>query len=288
MRRIALLLVLAIPAAAFAQDPQEKPTLVFDTGGHTGAIHKVLFTADGKQLVTVSEDKTIRIWDVESGQTVKVLHPPIGPGAEGGLLAAALSPNGKLLAVGGYGLASGDKHFAPIYVIHLAEDRVQQVLRGAHEGACYSLAFAPDNEHLASAAGKDGQILLWRLGKDKPEFVFQWKKTKNHVRALSFSPDGKFLTGCTVNMLGIFNLANKKITECYAGKSAKTETTSLAWSPDGKVVAAASDDGVIRLWNSDGILQKEFKQFPVADSVAFGPRSDRLLCAGEKPRRPRS
>jgi hypothetical protein len=41
-----------------------KPVLVLDSGGHTAAIQKVLFTPDGKQVVTVSNDKTVRVWDV--------------------------------------------------------------------------------------------------------------------------------------------------------------------------------------------------------------------------------
>src|SRR5690348_2117911 len=51
------LLALRLAGAA-----QEKPILVFEAGGHTGYVNKVLFTPDGEQLITVSEDKTIRFW----------------------------------------------------------------------------------------------------------------------------------------------------------------------------------------------------------------------------------
>ena len=76
---------------------------MLDSGGHTSIVRKVLFTPDGKELISVSDDKTVRFWDVASGEPIRVLRPPIGPGNEGKLYAAALSPDGRTLAVGGYG-----------------------------------------------------------------------------------------------------------------------------------------------------------------------------------------
>ena len=76
---------------------------MLDAGGHTARVRKVLFTPDGRELITVSDDKTIRVWDVASGEPLRVLRPPIGRGQEGMLYAAALSPDGRTLAVGGYG-----------------------------------------------------------------------------------------------------------------------------------------------------------------------------------------
>ena len=82
----------------------EKPILVLDAGGHTSRVGKVLFTLDGKEVITVSDDKTIRFWNAAGGRPAPgVLRPPIGKGPEGRLDAAALSPDGQTLAVGGYG-----------------------------------------------------------------------------------------------------------------------------------------------------------------------------------------
>ena len=102
---------LLFAGSVFAQD---KPMLVPNTDGHTARVNRVRFTPDGQQLVSVSNDKTIRIWDTNSGRTVRVLRPPIGPGAEGLLAAAALAPDGKTLAVGGYPLGGG--HWGSPYI----------------------------------------------------------------------------------------------------------------------------------------------------------------------------
>ena len=105
MRRLGFLLIgLAFTPIALGADVSEKPILVLDAGGHTARVWKVLFTPDGRELITVSDDKTIRVWDVASGEPLRVLRPPIGRGQEGMLYAAALSPDGRTLAVGGYRL----------------------------------------------------------------------------------------------------------------------------------------------------------------------------------------
>ena len=71
-----LLLGLAFSSVALAADTPEKPILVLDSGGHTSIVQKVLFTPDGKELISVSDDKTIRFWDVASGRADPRAPPP--------------------------------------------------------------------------------------------------------------------------------------------------------------------------------------------------------------------
>ena len=82
---LCLLLTLVVPGALLAQEkenpdepkvPQGKVRLALDTGGHTSTINKVFFTPDSQQLITLSNDLSIRIWDVHSGESVNVLYPP--------------------------------------------------------------------------------------------------------------------------------------------------------------------------------------------------------------------
>ena len=123
---VVFLLLVTQPSPA--QEPANKPILVLDSGGHTARVCKVLFTPDGKELISVSYDKTIRIWDVATGETSRVLRPPIGGGQEGSIWAADLSPDGKTLAIGGYGL--GAKLKGAIYLIALATGTIERVLLG--------------------------------------------------------------------------------------------------------------------------------------------------------------
>ncbi len=57
-------------ATAFAQTPAEAPSLVLDAGGHTAAVNRVVWTRDNRNLISVSNDKTIRVWDVATGESI--------------------------------------------------------------------------------------------------------------------------------------------------------------------------------------------------------------------------
>src|SRR5436853_2360261 len=80
----------------------DQPILALDSGGHTNAVYKLMVSDYSRQLISVGLDKTIRLWDLETGEPSQVLRPPIAGGAHGYLFSAALAPNGRLLAVGTY------------------------------------------------------------------------------------------------------------------------------------------------------------------------------------------
>src|SRR5207253_2567834 len=64
--------------------------------GHTKAVTCLAFTQDGKRLVTGSLDRSIRLWDVSNGQSLRTLH---GPPDE--IRALAFSPeSGELFSTG--------------------------------------------------------------------------------------------------------------------------------------------------------------------------------------------
>src|SRR5580704_5210819 len=79
----------------------DKPILMLDTGGHQALIKGITFTADGKYLVSAGFDKVVRVWDWRAGKTVRTMRGQVGPGREGQIVAMALSPDGRWLAVGG-------------------------------------------------------------------------------------------------------------------------------------------------------------------------------------------
>ncbi len=222
-----------------------EPVLVLDSGGHTAEVVKVLFTPDGKQVVTVSRDKTVRIWDVQTGQTVRVLRPPIGHGLAGELYAGALSPDGKTLAVAGWGILDGKDRVGPIYLMPLT-GRPVRVLKGISR-AIYALAFSPDGKRLA-AGWAEGTVVVWDLASGRPE-----KTLTGHtkaINALAFSPDGSRLASASSDhTIRLWSMASGK--EEAVLKGAPDVVMAVAWTPDGKkVLGGGYHDGNVHLWDA--------------------------------------
>src|SRR5690606_28225918 len=99
MKKLLLLsIVFYHSALLFAQSTR----VVLETGGHVSNIKMVQFTNDGKQVITASDDKTCRVWDIESGVLVNILRGEINEGNYGMLNTGAVMPNSNIVSVGGY------------------------------------------------------------------------------------------------------------------------------------------------------------------------------------------
>src|SRR5206468_10672513 len=83
---------LDLPPPKSLGNDRDRPLLTLDARGHTARSLSVLFTPDGKQVITAGADKTVRVWDITTGETAKIFYLPAGPGDEGSLSTSALSP----------------------------------------------------------------------------------------------------------------------------------------------------------------------------------------------------
>ena len=130
-------------------------TIIKTLTGHQGFINAADFSPDGSLLASVSEDRTLRLWNVATGELVQTLGQPWEESI--GLL--ALSPDQTLLAAG--------RMHGEIITLHDAETGEPRfMLDGAknHQFAPWlsSLAFSPDGRLLAVGV-TDGTFQLWDL-----------------------------------------------------------------------------------------------------------------------------
>ena len=151
-------LLLVAPDSALAQpNPARKPSrmiLRIELGTHTAPIRRISVDDASRYLVTASEDKTARVWDLASGKLLRVLRPSIGVDNEGALFAVSISPDGQIIAVAG---ATGSERNYSIYLYERSSGRLVRRLAGL-PGPISNLQFSfVDTCHSGNSLGLAGR-----------------------------------------------------------------------------------------------------------------------------------
>ncbi|HEX5733797.1 MAG TPA: metallophosphoesterase [Blastocatellia bacterium] len=197
--------------------------------GHKNTITQVAWSPDGKTLASVSSDKTIMLWDAQSGKAVRVLDEH-----SGGVYCVAWSPDGKMVASG-----SGDR---TIRLWDAESGKVNRIVKG-HSSLVFDVAWSPDGRTLASGAW-DNTVRLWDA--ESGELIRILEGHSDKVNSMIWSRNGKMLASGSIDQ-------TIRFWDVESGKKIRTlqgfndSIFSIAWSVDGKTLASSSDD--LRVWN---------------------------------------
>jgi WD40 repeat protein len=252
-------------AAEIRKKAVEKPILVLDAGGHTSVESQVLFTPDGKELITVSGDKTIRIWDVATGEPRGVLRPPSALGTCGMIYAAALSPDGtpgKVFEKLGNGVTSAmfsaDSRellftrgvvsaLCSCSLLDLASGRERLRFTRHNNSVCRS-DVSPDGSLVATSGGNDHDIFVWR--RTDGSVLHRLAGKGRGIYSAAWSPDGTAIAWGNTNWGNSFQAkppleSSFDLSELAVGEAANArfrrgltarEGTQLVWK-DNRTVA---------------------------------------------------
>ncbi|MBE9089179.1 hypothetical protein IQ232_05085 [Microcystis aeruginosa LEGE 11464] len=199
--------------------------------GHHGNVISVNFSPDGKTLVSGSDDNTIKLWNVETGQEIRTLK-----GHHGNVTSVNFSPDGKTLVSG-----SWDR---TIKLWNVETGQEIRTLKG-HHGNVISVNFSHDGKTLVSGSW-DGTIKLWN-GSTGQE-IRTLKGHDSDVESFNFSPDGKTLvSGSWDGTIKLWNGSTGQEIRTLKGHDSDVE--SFNFSPDGKTLVSGSGDKTIRFWN---------------------------------------
>ena len=230
---LAIALLWLGPIHSSSQSPAPRsapPELVIQTG-HSSRVNCAVFGPNQSWLASGSADKSIRLWDVNSGLELRALH-----GHKNWITALAVSRNGELLASG-----SNDR---TVRVWSVSSGRELLTLTG-HQAVVDSVLFSPDDRWVISGSA-DNTIRIWDATSGR-----EIQTLKGHtagVTALAMS-DGKMLaSGSADNSVRLWDPATWSSSLTLSKHTRKI--TSLNFSRDGRRLLSGSADGSLILWDS--------------------------------------
>ncbi len=251
--------------------------------GHTDEVFSIAFSPDGTLLASASKDRTVRLWELATGNIRFVMK---GHASE--VTSVAFSPDGNRLVSG-------------------SEDRTVRVWRvstgecigvlGGHLDHVLSVAFAPDGRWIASGS-RDTNAKVWNA--KTLELITTIDEPKGGVSAVDFSPNQELAVADSSGYVHVFHgpdwapasrqgFANEDlltvdfshyhpwiatagrnrvvrvleystssgmspVEELMEGHTYKIQ--SIAFSPSDNLLASAGREGALRIWNLGNLSER--------------------------------
>jgi WD40 repeat protein len=243
---------------------------------YEATIYDYVFSPDGKLALTGATDKTVRLWEVNSGRCLRVFKGHTdddvwaldwsadqrrilsGDGSDDGSIRLwDVETERCLRTLKGHTsyvievAFSADGHYAAscasdrtIRLWDLETGHCLRVLEG-HSGAVKIVVWSVDQRSILSGS-YDTDIRLWNM--ETGECLRVLKGHTNYVDSLAWSSDHRIaLSGSKDNTIRMWNLETGQCLRIFEGHTGGIR--SLAWSVDPRRFLSGANDGTVRLWD---------------------------------------
>ena len=240
---------------------------------YPGPALSVAWSRDGRRMLSGSDDKTLRLWDLSTGECLRVFERH-----ESFVSVVAWSPDGKLALTNDHesmrlwdvengrlvGLFNSIQMFDfPVCFTwrhdgyravsgtalgHLVVWQINPPLPMAslsgHGGSVICVAWSPDGGFVLSGAN-DCTLRLWDVSGERCLRIFEGHSKA--VRCVAWSADCRLaISGADDFTLRLWDVDRGYCVREFVGHSSSVQT--VAWSPDGLFLLSGTDDGTVRLW----------------------------------------
>jgi guanine nucleotide-binding protein subunit beta-2-like 1 protein len=254
--------------------------------GHNHFVQDVTISSDGQFALSASWDKTLRLWDLNTGLTTRRFV-----GHTKDVLSVSFSPDNRQIVSGSRDktikvwntlgeckvkfetFGQSDNHTDWVSQVRFSPNPANPVIVSAgwdklvkvwdiskgklktnhygHTGFINNVTISPDGS-LCASGGKDGITMLWDLNDGKHLYSLEAGGT---INALCFSPNRYWLCAATGSGIKIWDLESKSVVDELVpefadvkSKGQAPECISLAWSADGQTLFSGYTDNIIRVW----------------------------------------
>jgi hypothetical protein len=194
------------------------PALIRTLEGHRRCVKSCAFSPNSKLIVSASDDKTLKVWEVHSGALLRTLG-----GHSASVNDCAFSPDGELI------VSASSDNTLKIWEAHSGE--LLRTLEG-HSGAVRGCAFSPDGKLIVSASS-DYTLKVWEV--QTGEMLRSLAGHLARVTGCAFSPDIKLIVSASDDeTLKVWDAETGQMLRTLEGHS--NFVRDCAFNPDGKLV----------------------------------------------------
>ena len=210
---------------------RESSALVRDLVGHSAGVTACAVTADGRHVVSASGDRTLKVWDLESGRALATLEDHTD-----GVKACAVTADGRRVIS-----ASADW---TLKVWDLQSGRALATLEG-HAGIVRACAVTADGRCVVSASD-DRTLKVWDLESGRTLATLEGHTDR--VMACAVTMDGRCMVSASSDgTLKVWDLERRRALATLKGHA--DTVRACAVTPEGRRVVSASEDRTLKVWD---------------------------------------